>query len=215
MQNQTILQYTAILYARVSSEEQALRGNSLQHQEEILRQYCTVRNIIIEKVIVENYSAKSFNRPEWKRMIDEIRHAKEIPDLLIFTRWDRFSRNTSDAYMMIGTLRQIGVNPQAIEQPLDLSIPENKMMLAFYLAIPEVESDRRSMNIKDGMRKAKENGKWSGRVPKGYQSVYGSDGLRTIVKKQPEASIISWVFHRIIENIVSIASITHFFRSTV
>jgi hypothetical protein len=31
---------------------------------------------------------------------------------------------------------------------LDLSVPENKMMLAFYLAVPEVENARRSLNIK-------------------------------------------------------------------
>jgi site-specific DNA recombinase len=51
-----------------------------------------------------------------------------------FTKWDRFSRNAGDAYQMINILRKVGVEPQAIEQPLDLSVPENKMMLAFYLA---------------------------------------------------------------------------------
>ena len=35
---------------------------------------------------------------------------------------------------MIGLLTKLGVEPQAIEQPLDLSVPENKMMLAIYLA---------------------------------------------------------------------------------
>jgi site-specific DNA recombinase len=48
---------------------------------------------------------------------------------------------------MISILRKINVDPQAIEQPLDLSIPENKMMLAFYLAAPEVENDRRALNV--------------------------------------------------------------------
>jgi len=37
-----------------------------------------------------------------------------------------------------------------IEQPLDLSIPENKMMLAFYLAAPEVENDRRGLILFSG-----------------------------------------------------------------
>ena len=40
---------------------------------------------------------------------------------------------------MIGLLAKLGVEPQAIEQPLDLSVPENKMMLAIYLATPEIE----------------------------------------------------------------------------
>lgn len=40
----------------------------------------------------------------------------------------------------------------AIEQPLDLRVPENKMMLAFYLAAPEVANDRRALNVFQGMR---------------------------------------------------------------
>jgi hypothetical protein len=55
---------------------------------------------------------------------------------------------------MINVLRKFGVEPQAIEQPLDLSIPENKMMLAFYLAAPEVENDRWALNVFYGMRRA-------------------------------------------------------------
>jgi site-specific DNA recombinase len=53
---------------------------------------------------------------------------------------------------MINQLNRNGVEPQAIEQPLDLTIPENKMMLAFYLAVPEVENDRRSLNVFHGMQ---------------------------------------------------------------
>ncbi|ULT38442.1 hypothetical protein KRR40_25355 [Niabella defluvii] len=56
---------------------------------------------------------------------------------------------------MISLLRHFGVEPQAVEQPLDLSVPENKMMLAFYLAAPEVENDRRALNVFNGMRRAK------------------------------------------------------------
>jgi hypothetical protein len=41
---------------------------------------------------------------------------------------------------MINILRKINVEPQAIEQPLDLSIPENKMMLAIYLAAPKLKT---------------------------------------------------------------------------
>ena len=57
---------------------------------------------------------------------------------------------------------------QAIEQPLDLSIPENKMMLAFYLAAPEAENDRRALNTFFGMRRAKKEGRYMGTAPTGY-----------------------------------------------
>ena len=59
---------------------------------------------------------------------------------------------------MIKKLQDINVIPQAIEQPLDISIPENKMILAIYLATPEVENDIRSLNVKEKMQKARAMG---------------------------------------------------------
>jgi hypothetical protein len=47
---------------------------------------------------------------------------------------------------MISVLMKLEIEPQAVEQPLNLEIPENKIMLAFYLAAPEVENDRRALN---------------------------------------------------------------------
>jgi site-specific DNA recombinase len=118
------------------------------------------------------------------------------PSFVLFTRWDRFSRNTGDAYYEIKNLKGLGVEAQAIEQPLDLSVPENKMMFAFYLAIPEVKNDRRSLNTKMGLQRAKERGKWLGRVPIGYQSQYLPDGSKLLIPKEPEAAVIKYAFYQ-------------------
>lgn len=96
------------------------------------------------------------------------------------TKWDRFSRNTGDAYQMINILRKLGVEPQGIEQPLDLSIPENKMMLAFYLAAPEVENDRRALNTFHGMRRARKEGRYMGLAPAGYINRIREDDTKYI-----------------------------------
>ena len=77
-------------------------------------------------MIFEDHSAKTFNRPEWLELLLDIKKKRGAIDLSLFTKWDRFSRNAGDAYHMITTLRKFGAEPQAIEQPLDLSVPENK-----------------------------------------------------------------------------------------
>ncbi|UPQ75714.1 hypothetical protein [Chryseobacterium nepalense] len=64
----------------------------------------------------------------------------------------------------------------AIEQPLDISITENKMMLAIYLAALEVENDRRALNTYYGMRRAKKEGRLMGRAPYGYVNKITEDG---------------------------------------
>ena len=59
----------ADLYIRVSTDEQAEKGFSQRHQEEMLQKYCLVNNIMVRKVIYEDHSAKTFNRPQWKVLL--------------------------------------------------------------------------------------------------------------------------------------------------
>ncbi len=192
---------TADLYIRVSTDEQAEKGYSQRSQEELLRRYCDINTIAIRKVILEDHSAKTFNRPEWKNYLSELRRQKGQADLVLFLKWDRFSRNAGDAYQMISTLRKLGIEPQAIEQPLDLSIPENKMMLAFYLAAPEVENDRRALNVIHGMRRARKEGRYMGLAPIGYKNKIDETGRKFIEPKEPQAGILRWVFSKIAEGV--------------
>lgn len=57
--------------------------------------------------------------------------------------------NTKDSYIMMDVFVKIGIEMRAIDQPLDLTIPENKM-IAFYVTANEVENDRRSMKHSHG-----------------------------------------------------------------
>ncbi|WP_184546142.1 recombinase family protein [Mucilaginibacter sp. FT3.2] len=188
----------AYLYIRVSTDEQADKGYSQRNQDEVLRRYCQLQGITVENVIYEDHSAKTFNRPAWQQMLAVLKKNKRNrPGLILFTKWDRFSRNAGDAYQMIGQLRALGAEPQAIEQPLDLSVPENKMMLAFYLAAPEVENDRRALNIFHGMRRAKKEGRWTSSAPAGYANKSYEDGRKYIAINQSQAEIMSWAFKEI------------------
>ena len=183
----------AILYIRVSTDEQADKGYSLKHQEDYLRKYCEMNSIHVVDLIKEDYSAKTFNRPEFNLFLLKLKSRKVKADLLVFTKWDRFSRNAPDAYAMISTLNKLGVEPQAVEQPLDLSIPENKIMLAFYLSAPEVENDRRALNTLVGMRRAKKEGRWIAHAPCGYDNKLDEGGKKIIVPNK-DAPIIRWAF---------------------
>jgi site-specific DNA recombinase len=158
----------AILYIRVSTDEQAERGHSLAYQEEKLKLYCQLKGIEVMAMFKEDHSAKSFERPQIKNLLTFLRKNRGEVDTMLFIKWDRFSRNAGDAYAMIKTLHKLGVEPHATEQPLDLTVPENKTMLALYLTIPEVENDRRSLNVNSGMRRARREGRFLGIAPVGY-----------------------------------------------
>jgi hypothetical protein len=95
---------------------------------------------------------------------------------------------------MISTLKKLGIEAHAIEQPLDLSVPENRMTLAIYLAVPEVENARRALNIKQGMRRAKKEGKWVGLAPIGYENKITESGVKYISPTEPKASLMREAF---------------------
>ncbi len=187
----------ADLYIRISTDEQADKGYSQRDQEERLTKYCELSSIEVRKVIFEDHSAKTFKRPAWTKLLGELRKRRGQSDLVLFTKWDRFSQNAGDAYQMISTLRRLGVEPQAVEQPLDLSIPENKMMLAFYLAAPEVENDRRALNVFHGMRRAKKEGRWMATAPIGYINKTSESGKKYIAPKETTGKLIKWVFEEL------------------
>lgn len=187
----------ADLYIRVSTDEQADKGYSQRSQEEVLRRYCEVNSIRIRKIIYEDHSAKTFNRPEWTKLLATLKKHRGQSDLVLFTKWDRFSRNAPDAYQMINRLRQLDIEPQAIEQPLDLSIPENKMMLAIYLTSGEVENDRRALNVFFGMRRARKEGRYMGAAPIGYLNKTAENGRKYIAPEDGQAEIMRWAFEAI------------------
>ncbi len=191
------------LYVRVSTDEQADKGYSQRDQEERLRRYCEINSFKIRKVIYDDHSAKTFIRPGWSKLLADYKKSKNNPDLILFTKWDRFSRNAGDAYQMINTLRKLFVEPQAVEQPLDLSIPENKMMMAFYLAAPEVENDRRALNTFYGMRRAKKEGRWMGTAPIGYKNRTNVNGKKQIVKDDIKGALMTWAFNEIAKGILA------------
>ena len=188
----------ADLYIRVSTDDQRDKGFSQRNQEEVLRKYCDHNFIQIRQVIFEDHSAKTFNRPQWNKLLFDWRKKKHQVDFVLFTKWDRFSRNAGDAYQMISTIRKLGIEPQAIEQPLDMTVPESKIMMAVYLATPEVENDRRALNVFYGMRRARKEGRWMGTAPIGYQNRTDETGkVKYICPNEPEASIMKWVFEEI------------------
>jgi site-specific DNA recombinase len=188
----------ADLYIRVSTDEQADKGYSQRGQEEVLRKYCEINKISVRKTIFEDHSAKTFIRPQWQIMLAQLKKSKgRNIDLILFTKWDRFSRNAGDAYQMMNILHHLGVEPQAIEQPLDLGIPENKMMLAIYLAAPEVENDRRALNVFHGMRRARKEGRWMASAPVGYINKTAENGRKYICPREPECSILKWSFQKL------------------
>jgi DNA invertase Pin-like site-specific DNA recombinase len=196
---------TAYLYVRVSTDEQKRKGYSLPEQEDRLLKYCEQNQIVVKGIFREYFSAKDFNRPEWKKIIKKLKSNKKRPaENILFIKWDRFSRNIEYAYQMLGILRGLNTKPLAIDQPIDFDVPESIVMLAVYLSIPEAENNRRGRNASDGIRRSRKMGRWAGRAPMGYINQSTQEGRKIIVPKQPQADLIKWAFEQFVKGTYSI-----------
>jgi site-specific DNA recombinase len=165
----TVMKKNAILYTRVSTDEQN-NGYSPADQKDKLIRFCENQDINIVGIYHDDESGKSFNRPEWKKIILFLKSNKGRVDYIYFLKWDRFSRNAPEAYAELSKLDKLGVEARAMEQPLNLEIPEQKVLLAIYLTTPEVDNDRRALNIFHGIRRARKEGRWMGSRPLGYRN---------------------------------------------
>lgn len=193
----------AIIYTRVSTEEQAQKGYSLPHQKSVLELYCHHRSTNILHHFQEDHSAKDFNRPIFKEILRYLKTHRKTVDYFYITRWDRFSRNVEEAYRVIREFREMGIEINAVEQPLDFSQPDSKVMLAVYLVIPEVENDKIGIRTKEGLRRAMKEGCYVSRAPVGYNLTRTPEGKATLCIDEKVGPLIETAFKEYARGVLS------------
>ena len=194
----TNLKKKAIIYCRVSSDEQA-KGGSLKYQEGALKRYCENNGIEVVEVYKEDYSAKTFNRPEMNKICNKyLRKKKEIDaDYLLVLRWNRFTRDASDGWEYISRFKKYGIEVNAIEEHLDFSVAESKIMLSVFLSMAEVDNDKRSKATKDGIHQALMEGKCAGHSPYGYVNKRKGKHECWVEFNDKEADLVKEAFKRV------------------
>lgn len=158
----------AIIYSRVSTDEQRIKGFSLQDQEQRLRRFCRENNWEVIAHFQDDHSAKTFDRPEFQKMLQALKNRELSADLFLTVRMDRFSRNALESLKMVQVLKSLGLEFRTIEQDYDLSIPENLLPYVINMVLPQIENERRGLNTLRGMRQAKKEGRWVAGAPRGY-----------------------------------------------
>ena len=138
-------------YARVSSV-----GQSLGVQLDKLKEYgCS-------KIYSEKKSGTSANRPELKSTLDYVRDG----DVLVITKLDRLARSTLDLHRIIEQLNSKGVGFKVLDQSIDTTTKEGRLVFSILACIAEFETALRSERQMEGIEKAKQNGVKFGRQPK-------------------------------------------------
>lgn len=177
------------LMPRVSTEEQVLRGYSLDAQEEALIEYANNNNMKIVGIYRdEGHSARKpvLKRPVMLQLLEDVKAGKI--DRILFIKLDRWFRNVSEYHTIQAILDQHNVTWQAILEDYNTATADGRLKVNIMLSVAENESDRTSERIKfvfDSKRAKKEV---FFQLPFGYKAEI-IDGVRRAVK-DPETQHI-------------------------
>src|SRR5919112_2508122 len=137
----------AILYARVSTQEQAEKGYSLAQQIEALREYAAREGYeIVEEVVDPGQSGASLARPGLDRVRDLVREGGVA--MVLAQDRDRFAREPAYHYLLRREFDEHGVKIRSLNDRGDES-PEGELtdgildQLAKYERAKIVERSRR------------------------------------------------------------------------
>lgn len=182
-----MLQKTAVLYLRVSSEDQ-VQNYSLDNQEQACTREAEKRGYkVIKTFREEGKSAKTIKgRPTLLDLLEHCRKNKQDVDAVIVFKIDRMARETSDYLLIRKQLASYGIDIISASEPTGSS-PAEKFVETLLAATAEFDNAVRGERTKSGLRSRFLVGLPISRVPLGYfregKMVHKSPDSFDLVKK--------------------------------
>ena len=184
----------AVVYVRVSTDEQANGPLNLQNQEQRCRDYCKRMGIPIVQVFVDpGESARSIDRPAFQQMLAYCKMNRRDVAFVIVQDLSRLARNLQDQGQTFYELRRIGILVRSVNESSIDESPEGKMQAGIFGALNEYFSNNLEKKMKERTRAAASAGRFPWKAPIGYKNVGGNVGAN-IVHDPERASLIARAF---------------------
>jgi site-specific DNA recombinase len=182
------------LYIRVSTGRQAKEGDSLEEQEKELKRFCEYKNYLIYKIHIERgRSAKDTNRPEYQKMLNDVK-GKNI-NAVVVKKLDRLSRSLLDFEEFMRTAQNNEVEFISIKENFDTTNAMGKAMLRVALVFAQLEREQNSERVSDVMTFRAEQGLYNGgNIPYGYNLMN-----KELVPNKQEKKIVEVIFDKFME----------------
>jgi site-specific DNA recombinase len=179
------------IYARVSSQEQAVEGVSIEAQLAALRAYAKSQGWeVVDEYIDGGYSGGTDDRPALKRLLIDANQRRF--NIVAVCKLDRYFRNLRLLLNHLHHLEQMGIKFVSTQEGLDTSTPYGKFAVQIMGVIAEFERGRIGERVKDSRRYLISGGNWpGGRTVFGYRWLTGEHRWKVVPE---EAEIVRRVF---------------------
>lgn len=187
------------IYTRVSTELQ-IDGYSLEAQKERLRSEAKHRKMqVCGEYSDEGKSGKNIaGRPEFKKMLNDIKSGKDDVDYVLVFKLSRFGRNAADTLNSLQFMEDYGVNLLCVEDGIDSAGAAGKLIISVLASVAEIERSNISEQTMAGRQQKARDGKWNGGfAPYGYKLV-AVEGQKSkmLVINEDEAKLIRLIYEK-------------------
>ena len=185
----------AIIYLRVSDEDQVKDGYGLESQEWTCRKFCNEHGWTVVRVFRDDGVSAwaDVQRKGFIEMMAAIEADRNVN--LVFFDYSRFGRRTLPALNAFERLDKMGVYSVAAMNPnIDCRSAQGRTARRDALSKAEDFSDQHSENQQARMKAALESGRWIGKAPLGWVNVRARKGEANIAPKEPEYSHMKKAF---------------------
>lgn len=177
-------------YTRVSTEEQAAGGLSLDAQEMKIRGYCNLYELELLAIYSDpGASGKDLDRPGVQSAIADLRRRKDGIDGLVVAKLDRLTRSLKDCASLIdehfGEKRDKRLF--SVEESIDTRRAAGRLVLNVIMTVAQWEREVIAERTRDALQAKIARGERVGKVRFGYD--LGADG-RTLVENPAEQDAI-------------------------
>lgn len=200
------------IYIRVSTEEQAKHGYSLDSQKQTLEAYAKQKGYKIYKIYADEGKSARSNisaRKELLKLLDDVKNDKI--DRIIFWRLDRWFRNIQDYYKVQEILDKNDVDWECTDEEYNTTTSNGRLYLNIKLSIAQNESDQTGDRIRfnfESMLKSKKAIVGTRNCPIGYK-VEGTTKNKYVVKNPDDKNFVEDLFATYLDT-MSISATTQY-----
>lgn len=161
-----------VAYCRVSTEEQAAEGFSIEGQATRLRAYAIAHELGPVTIVEDpGRSGKDLNRPGLQQILAMVDQG-HVAHVMVW-RLDRLSRNLGDLIELADLFGQKCVGLHSVNENLDLSSATGRMYFNIIGTFAQFYREQLGENVRMGTAQAVREGKWVNRPKTGYSLVNG------------------------------------------
>jgi site-specific DNA recombinase len=187
-----------IVYARVSTDEQAAEGVSLDSQQQACKALLAAHGHGPVEVFVDaGASAKSLDRPGMQALLARWKRG-ELAGVCAYAL-DRVTRSLRDLLDLVELSEQHQVHLLCVREKIDTSGPMGRFVLHIIAATAQLEREMVSSRTKAAMAYRKSQGAHCGPAPAGCVKVRDAEGVPRLAMHPVYGSIIADAFRACVE----------------